>query len=95
MGTQYSGSVDYILFGFNRWSCHKLYVGCRQDDCTILEYLRELMKLIIGIVGGLVLFLATMIDTSPPEEMGSCTVGDTTISPVSNLDCEGIFKEDK
>ena len=39
------------------------------------------------------LYAMSMIDASPPERWGSCIVGEYTISPVSNLDCEGEFYE--
>jgi hypothetical protein len=50
------------------------------------------MKQLLTLLLATLLFLMTMIDTSPPERWGTCIVGEYTYSPVSNLDCEGVFK---
>lgn len=49
------------------------------------------MKYIIGIIGGLVLFTATMIDSRGVEIVGTCVVDGYEIHPVINHDCGGKF----
>lgn len=50
----------------------------------------QLGRFFYALILAMFLFLMTMIDVRT-ERMGSCIVNGFTISPVSNLDCEGEF----
>lgn len=51
------------------------------------------MKLLTGIIGGLVLYTASMINGRGPEITGTCVVDGFEIYPVINHDCKGTFYE--
>lgn len=50
-------------------------------------------KLTIGVLSGILFFVCSMINTRPPEKYGTCVINETTIKPISNLDCNGVFYE--
>lgn len=53
------------------------------------------MKILIyGILLGILLYLAAMIDTRGQEKSGTCIVGEYTFHPIINHDCQGKFISD-